>query len=96
MGCVQRPFIYRLAALSAFSLSWLGKIWNLGEGGLLYTKQANLHRIFCNATDRSTESTVLAGLLCTQQTTFTEISIFSQHFLSRSLFSLGVYVYIGR
>jgi hypothetical protein len=44
--------------------------------------------MFCNVTDRSTESTVLAGLLCTQQTTFTEISIFSQHLLSRSLFSL--------
>ncbi len=49
--------------------------------------------IFCNETDSSTEYTVLAGLLCTQQTTFTEISIFSQHFLSRSLFFLVTIVY---
>jgi hypothetical protein len=33
---------------------------------------------------------VLASLLCTQQTTFTYVSIFSRHFLSRSLFSLVV------
>ncbi len=39
--------------------------------------------------DRSTESTVLGGLRCTQRTTFTQISIFSRHFLSRSLFYLG-------
>jgi hypothetical protein len=39
-------------------------------------------------TDRSTEYTVLAGLLCTQWTNFTYVSIFSQQFLSRSLFSL--------
>ncbi len=32
---------------------------------------------------------MLAGLLCTQRTTSTEISIFFRCFLSRSLFSLG-------
>jgi hypothetical protein len=58
----QRPFIDRPAALSTISLSWLGRILNLGEGGLLCTKQANLHGIFCNATDRSTEYTVLTGI----------------------------------
>ncbi len=52
------------------------------------TKQASQRRRFCTATDRSTEPTALAGLLCTQRTTFTKISIFSQHFLFRSLFSL--------
>jgi hypothetical protein len=36
----------------------------------------------------STEYTLLSGLLCTKRTTFTQISIFSQHFLSRSFFSL--------
>jgi hypothetical protein len=76
----QRLFIDRPAALSAVCLSWLGRFRNLGEGGPLCTEQA--------ASDRITESTVLASLLYSQQTTFTEISIFSQHFRSRSLFSL--------
>ncbi len=80
----QRLYIHRPAALSAICLSWLGRIWNLCEGGLFRTQQAR----FCTANDLSTESTALAGLLCTQQTTSTKISIFSQHFLSRSYFSL--------
>jgi hypothetical protein len=54
----------------------------------LCTEQASQHSLFCTASDRSTESTALASLLCTQRTTFTQISIFSWHFLSRSLFSL--------
>ncbi len=53
------------------------------------TWQASQHNLFCTASDCSTKSTVLGGLLCTQRTTFTQISIFSRHFLSRSLFSLG-------
>jgi hypothetical protein len=84
----QRLCTHRPAALSAICLSWLGRIWNVGEGGSFCTKQASQHSIFCTASDRSTESTVLAGLLCTQWTTFTQISIFPRHFLSRSLFSL--------
>jgi hypothetical protein len=57
----------------------------------LYTYQASQHSLFCTASDRSTESTVLASLQCTQLTTFTYeyVSIFSRHFLSRSLFSLS-------
>ncbi len=50
----QRLFIDRPAALSAVCLSWLGRIWNLGEGGLLCTKQASQHSIFCTASDCST------------------------------------------
>jgi hypothetical protein len=74
---LQRPFIDRPAALSAICLSWLGRIWNLGEGGPLCTHQASQHSIFCTATDRSTEYTVLAwcascvpvhaAQLCTEQ-----------------------------
>ncbi len=53
--------------------------------------------MICIASDRSTESTVLVGLLCTQRTTSTEISIFSRRFLSRSLFSLveSAYEYVS-
>ncbi len=43
----QRPFIDRPAALSAISLSWLRRIWNLGEGGLLCTKQAKCWLACC-------------------------------------------------
>ncbi len=84
----ERLCIHWPAALSVVCLSWLGRIWNFGEGGLLCTKQASKRSTFCTATDRSTEPTALAGLLCTQRTTFTKISIFSQHFLSRYYFSL--------
>ncbi len=94
--CDQRPFIDRPAALSSVSLSWLGRIWNLAEGGPLCTKPVNLHSIFCTGTGSSAEYTVLAGLLCAQQTTCIEISIFSQHFLSRSLFSLAVTIPVKR
>ncbi len=52
------------------------------------TKQASQHSISCTATDRGTEYTALAGLLRTERTNFTKISIFSQHFLPRSFFSL--------
>ncbi len=38
----------------------------MGEGGPLCTK-ASLHGIFCTATDRSTEYTVLAALPCRQK-----------------------------
>jgi hypothetical protein len=85
----QRLCIPRPAALSAICLSWLGRIWNLGEGGPLCVKQASQDNRFCTVTVCSTESTALAGLLRTQRTTFTKISIFSQHFLSRSYFSLA-------
>ncbi len=44
--------------------------------------------LYCVWSDRSTEYTVLAGLLCTQRTTFISVSIFSQYFLSRSFFSM--------
>jgi hypothetical protein len=88
-GCHPRLFICRPAALSAVCLSWLGRIWNLGEGGPLCTKQASQHSRFCTATDRCTEYTVQTGLLCTQRTTFTKISIFYQQFFSMSFFSLG-------
>ncbi len=56
-----RLFIDRPAALSAVCLSCLGRIWNLGEGGPLCTEQASQHSIFCTASDRVTESTVLAA-----------------------------------
>ncbi len=72
-SCSPRLFLHRPAALSAICLSWLGRIWNLGEGGLLCTKQASHHSKFCMTTDRSREHTVQTGLLCTQWTTFTEI-----------------------
>jgi hypothetical protein len=53
LGFTQKPFIDRPAALSAASLSWLGRrIWNLGEGGPLCTKQASQRSRFCTATDR--------------------------------------------
>ncbi len=68
---LPRLFIHRPAALSAVCLNQLGRIWNVGEGGPLCTKQANQHSIFCTASVRSTEYTVLAGLLCTQLTIFT-------------------------
>ncbi len=57
-GVIQRLFIHRPAALSAVCLSWLERILNLGEGGLLYTKQASQHSRFCTATDRSSEHRV--------------------------------------
>jgi hypothetical protein len=41
------------------------------EGGPLCTKQASQRSRFCTAISRSTESTVLASLICTQLTTFT-------------------------
>jgi hypothetical protein len=57
----QRLFIDRPPALSAICLSWLGRLWNLGEGGLLCTEHASQNSIFCTAFDRSTASTVLAA-----------------------------------
>jgi hypothetical protein len=51
----------------------LREYWNFSEGGLLCTKQA-ASQVFCPAISRITESTVLAGLLCTLQTTFTYVS----------------------
>jgi hypothetical protein len=54
----------------------------------LCTQQASQHSIFCTAADRSTEYAVPAGLMCSQRSTFTYVSDFSQHFLSRSFFSL--------
>ncbi len=49
----------------------LREYWYFSEGGPLCTKQASQRIRFCTAISRSTESTALAGLLCTQQTTFT-------------------------
>jgi hypothetical protein len=57
----------------------LREIWNLGGGGpLYYTKQASQHSILCTAIRCSTEYTVLAGLICTQRTTFSSVSNPSQ------------------
>ncbi len=53
----------RPAALSAVCLSWLGRIWNLGEDGPLCTQQASQHSIFCISTDRCTEYTKLAACI---------------------------------
>jgi hypothetical protein len=41
-------------------------------------KAGSPHSRFCPAIRCSTESTVLAGLLCTQRTTFTSVSNLSQ------------------
>jgi hypothetical protein len=60
-GAAPKLFIHRPAVLSAICLSWLERIWNLGEGGPLCMKHACQQSIFCTGSDHSTEYTVLAG-----------------------------------
>ncbi len=89
VGSGQELFIVRPAALSAVCLCWLGKILNLGEVVLCVqsrpasTVDSVLHLIAVQN---------ILGWLPVLYTTdhLHQISIFSQRFLFRSLFSLDL------